>query len=169
MISLVVPKTAHAVIATLVQVVNTSANPVTTQVVNNPARQAVVLTALVIVGDGQTMSEGTFQAVSGEDYVVPAGMRLVIESTSGIIVLPTGQKLFRFGSYVSVNQVQGTIYAVPTFVTSADGNDFYEWLTQATTYTDPGHPLGVDCVRYPYNVGTATCRATLSGHLESIN
>jgi hypothetical protein len=168
LIALSAPKATHALVATLVQVVNTSANPVPTQIVNNPARQAVVLTTNVTIFDGAIIASGAFQDNSGT-YTVPAGMRLVVESTSGFISLPTGQKpvLFRFS--VLVNGVLGLLQSVPIFISTDGFTDYYEWLTQSTTYADPGTQVTVTFDRFPYRSGIAECSATLSGHLESIN
>jgi hypothetical protein len=83
------PKAAHGIVATLVQVVNTAANPVPTQAVDNHARHALGLDASVVIPDGQLGVFGTFGDANGP-YTVPAGKRLVMESLSAQFNLPTG-------------------------------------------------------------------------------
>lgn len=68
--------TAQSVVASLVQIVNTSANPVPSQDVDNPARQPVSFETLVGVSANATNGL-TFQA-----YQVPAGKELVIDYVS---------------------------------------------------------------------------------------
>lgn len=94
-ITLFAPRAAHAIVAALVQVTNTTANPAITQVTAQQASQLVHLQSLISVtvnptsGCGQDFgacpsmiqidSHG-FYANSGNPYVVPAGENLVITS-----------------------------------------------------------------------------------------
>ena len=79
------PRIANAATATLVEIVNTAANPVLTRATDNPARRAVLLTLAGTSGDGQTLADGqasaefTFEDANGA-YTVPTGFRLVIDS-----------------------------------------------------------------------------------------
>ena len=80
------PKTAHALVAALVQVTNTVSAPAITQGVPNLASQNVML--FTLVSDSQA-SNPMFQlfpsgAESGSPYSVPAGQSLVITSIESI-------------------------------------------------------------------------------------
>jgi hypothetical protein len=66
--ALLAPKTAHALVATLVQVVNTSANPVAVEEVRNPVQAS---------GGGTVTGPTNFVL-----YVVPTGKRLIVEHFS---------------------------------------------------------------------------------------
>jgi hypothetical protein len=159
------PKAAHGIVATLVQVVNTSANPVPTVSTDSHARTAVLLTiGSLEISDGQFSARGIFQNANG-NFFVPAGQRLVIESVSGVAVLPIGQKPVVFVTNFA-NGVTGFINLAPALITSGDGLDRYVFASQITTYAD--FDLTLDCNRFPFTAGTAGCSATLSGHLESI-
>jgi hypothetical protein len=84
-----VPNAAHAVIATLVQVVNTTANPVPTTDVSRSAAQNVELTCsfpaggiLAGLGCGQISSTCTMLSPSCPQYTVPSGENLVLTTIS---------------------------------------------------------------------------------------
>jgi hypothetical protein len=77
-LALVAPKTAHALAATLVQVTNTSANPVPNQDVDNPAQNFY-------------QSVNSTSGCSGTCVVtfaaVPAGKRLIIQQVSSLVTI----------------------------------------------------------------------------------
>jgi hypothetical protein len=84
-----VPSAAHAVIATLVQVVNTTANPVPITDVSRSATQNVELTCsfpaagtLAGLGCGQISSTCTMLSPSCPQYTVPSGENLVLTTIS---------------------------------------------------------------------------------------
>jgi hypothetical protein len=84
LIAALAPKAAHAIVATLVQVANTSANPAITQGVPNLASQIVTLTAS-IDADSFTKVAPFYQVSpqggsSGTVYVTPSTQSLVITS-----------------------------------------------------------------------------------------
>jgi hypothetical protein len=89
LLTLVVPKAAHAVVATLVQVSNTTANPAITQDVSKLASQNVQLVCNgpwpATVSCSQILPDGS----SPCPYFIPAGQRLIITTvqlnTSGPI------------------------------------------------------------------------------------
>jgi hypothetical protein len=156
--ALVTPKTAHAIVATFVQVVNT------------PARTAVGLTAnttIFPVGLGNTDS---FQDFSGNTYTVPAGQRLVVESASVQFFLPTGQ--IPLNVFVGLGAGQDRFLVVPVFVGAVPGavpgQDLYEASLNIKAYADPGVTPSLSCERGPTAGGFAECFATLYGHTESI-
>jgi hypothetical protein len=76
---LAAPKAAHAIVATLVQVANTSANPAITQDVSKLASQNVQIYCNAAfpatVACTQILPDGSS---TGAPYVVPTGQRLII-------------------------------------------------------------------------------------------
>jgi hypothetical protein len=72
--ALLAPKAAHGIVATLVQVVNTSANPV-------PTLATDALRSFGVTGSCSLF--GTSECLIRPIYTVPAGEIAVIESTSG--------------------------------------------------------------------------------------
>ena len=72
LITLMNPKTVHAVAAALVQVTNTASNPVVTQSTTQQAAQIVQLTC---TGDGSSCTD-----VSGNAFGVPLGKSFVLTS-----------------------------------------------------------------------------------------
>ena len=164
--ALLAPKAAHGIVATLVQVVNTSANPVPTQAVDNHARHALGLDASVVIPDGQLGVFGTFGDANGP-YTVPAGKRLVMESLSAQFNLPTGQQPTDLLFLTTINSRGMGFTARPVFTSSSNGTDFFQIATNFTAYVDPGTQLQVLCER-SVSSGPAECFVGVMGHLEDI-
>ena len=84
--AMVMPKAAHGIVATLVQVVNTSANPVPTAATE--ARNSFDVTGLCIFNP----SRPDVCALSGTTpiYTVPTGRIAVVETFSGVCVTDNG-------------------------------------------------------------------------------
>ncbi|HTO69735.1 MAG TPA: hypothetical protein VMR31_07725 [Myxococcota bacterium] len=80
--------TAQSAVASLVQIVNTAANPVPSQDVDNPARQPVSFETSVSVS-ANAMNGYAFQA-----YQVPAGKQLVIDYVSMNSEVQTAEQVF---------------------------------------------------------------------------
>lgn len=80
------PKAVHAVVATLVEVSNTPANPVPTSDVYRSAAQSVSLYCSTIIGTGCISLPPT--GGSGTPYTVPAGQTLMVTDVE--ITTPTG-------------------------------------------------------------------------------
>src|ERR1700722_14169879 len=91
LLMLAAPKTAHAIVSTLVTIANTAANPVPTVATDNPARQSVLLEASISLFDGQPNGQASLHTSTSYSYTVPDGYRLVIDSYSGQIGLPNAQ------------------------------------------------------------------------------
>ncbi len=72
---LAAPKTAHAIVSTLVTVANTTTNPVPTQAVDNPAKTPFAASGSCSVS-GNTCSASDF-------FAVPVGMTAVVQDVSG--------------------------------------------------------------------------------------
>lgn len=166
-IGLAAPKATHGIVATLVQVVNDTGHPVPVQVVNSPGRQGLLLNFNVDIANGQFNASGFLQDQNG-NFVVPVGQRFVVDSISGIVEVPSGQKPLFVQFRTTVAGVNGTHIVVPVLVfPDPTRTDIYEFSTQFSTYADPGTQIGFSCGRTD-TFASAPCFGTLSGHLESL-
>ena len=133
-----VPKTAHALVATLVQVVNTPTQSVPTWRTDNDGRNVVQLVY------GETMLSGTSSSVNQplSGYTVPFGSRLVIDSVSVFAYPPAGQKVFAF-------LFNGSTYTgVPAILQGTFGSsDYFQNAIPVRGYVDPGQQYKVTMVR----------------------
>jgi hypothetical protein len=148
LLAVVAPKSAHALVATLVQVANTKANPVPTVATDNPALQPL----------------GNFQFTeAGGPYftlTVPAGKTLVLEEFGVDCVFSTDPLV---QTQIILNVQNSTIATVYYFVPTVLGNELI--VTQPVhIYADPGSYLqittGNNLTGYP-GLG---CSASFSGH-----
>jgi hypothetical protein len=145
--AVVAPKAAHAVTAGLVQVVNTSANPVPNRDQDNPAQQPFQFLA-------QPDTRGTGQNQVETDFNVPAGKRLVIEYVSAGIAAGTGR--------VTVETIAGGNLAAWYFLSQASPPSTRGFFP-TTIYADPGTPVRI------FVDGTNTqADVELSGHFVNI-
>jgi hypothetical protein len=145
LLNFVAPKSVHAAVAALVQVVNTSANPVPNQDVDAPARNAIVIAC---TGTNSCSTEA-----------IPAHMTFVLDSVSviadgaipvvGLIAITKG-----VGSYSYL-----TAQYVPTLGTYGTSTV----ATNLTVYCDGGQPL----VLFEYGAADTSLRGSFSGHLVS--
>jgi hypothetical protein len=84
LITVMNPKTVHAVAAALVQVTNTASNPVVTQSTTQQATQMIELTCNMTVvtergsGSGQCFLLSPTTAAAGASYVVPGDQSLIV-------------------------------------------------------------------------------------------
>jgi len=159
------PGAVHAFVATLVQVTNTTANPVMIQDVNNGARQAIQLQVNPTTPTTGFFT-GNFTTVNGGDYIVPAGKRFVIRSVTSQVVLPTGSKPAAF--WIATKTANGEEYdqLLPSFVfqISSQGRDFFQMNSDFTGYSDGGFPIGV-LFSSTAGTGTTNIYFTLNGYL----
>ena len=141
------PRAAHAITATLVQVVNTSANPIPNRDQDNPALQPFQFLA-------QPDTRGTGQNQVETDFNVPAGKRLVIEYVSAGIAAGTGQ--------VAVETIAGGNLAAWYFL-AQPSPVFTRGFFPARIYADPGTPVRI------FVTGANTqADVELSGHFVNI-
>jgi hypothetical protein len=89
------PRIAHAITATLVQVVNTYSNPAVIMRADDPGRSVVYLRFAGAINAGSTESFGNAlnDASTNIPYTVPPGKRLVIDNASVEAPPPAGQGL----------------------------------------------------------------------------
>ncbi len=96
-LALLAPKAVHAVVATAVQVVNTSANPAITEDTSRQASQIVTVQCTVGTSFNndtfcfQVLPNGGFSDMSGPrgGYVVPANQYFVLKSVDTNVVIPS--------------------------------------------------------------------------------
>jgi hypothetical protein len=153
------PRIAHAVTATLVQVVNTASNPVPTQPV--PARQAVTFVIQDLeINPGFAVAHARLQDPgTGSDYVVPAGKRLVIDW----ITVEQNDPPAVFT--LSETKFDAQVVGLPTS-SGLGGGYFYS--QRVLLYADPGSELEFDCQRSGNQAEFGVCLASIQGHLEDI-
>lgn len=123
LLTLLVPKAAHAIAATLVQVANTSANPIPNRDQDNPAQQPFQWLTQPAARNGQTRAE--------TDFTVPIGKRLVLEYISAEIPEGSGN--------VTVETTVGGNLAAWYFIQGSSTRGFFP----TRIYADPGTSVQV--------------------------
>jgi hypothetical protein len=140
----VAPKAAHAIVATLVTVTNTTANPVGTSDANNGAFQPVRFVISVNDNAGAASLVGT-------GPTVPANKRLVVENISVYATIGGDEQLDAVwfsnssANYVLVNPQTTDKYAIGTGAEEG----FYSYNRPVTAYFDPGDTLQLQVFRAP--------------------
>ena len=157
LIAALAPKAAHGIVATLVQVANTSANPVPGDIVRNeenPARQPVQAPVCV------STTGGCFSVTN--TYDVPSGQELVIDYVSGQCMTGASQQMTDVRVTTSVGGVYSTDYLnVPLFGSSSAAVTVnFGQVTRI--YADPSTAV------YLQFDGAGLCNGTLSGHLVKV-
>jgi hypothetical protein len=130
------PKATRGVAAALVQVTNTSANPVPNRDVDNGPRQAVSLVA------SANTELADFQLADDriEDYVVPAGKRLVVEFISGTIRAPAGAHISDAFLLGATSSGEYADHLSPNLITAGDFN-IYQVSQPIRAYYDAGKQI----------------------------
>jgi hypothetical protein len=172
---LVAPKSAHAVVATLVQVANTSTNPVPNADVNAPGDEP--FQTLICVA----FPAGSFPCTSGtipESFGVPTVTsdsltvkRLVVENISGFCVVGGSQTIglvtLEFSTIAnSVNSIN--LASLAQMSTAIGATGFSHVSFPAPVYADPGSVVYVGAFNYgetPTPTNTAGCEYNIIGHL----
>ncbi|MGA2812253.1 MAG: hypothetical protein ABSG16_12690 [Candidatus Acidiferrum sp.] len=156
------PKAVHAAVAALVQVVNTSSNPV-------PTLEADAATAFVVT------AFCNFGAPPGNDcgsdlYSVPGGKTAVLESFSGSCNTVSGSALVRFQLDFTAPGGADVFESIPpsaaipfsgTVVNSVALN-----LKSYASGGASGTTIGFDGIANASEDPSTGCVAVLSGHLE---
>ena len=160
--SLLAPRAAHAVVATLVQVANTRSTPVPNQDVDHPARHPFTATCTSPV-------QTTFVSCTPTPAPPASGFETVIQNVSILVN--------RFGGtgapvYTEIDYVNGgtpyTLYL--PFVTQADtpGHGFWVVNQPVTAYLDPG-AVGPRCLALMIDTSTsAEVFCTVTGYTVSL-
>jgi hypothetical protein len=131
-VALVTPKTAHAIVATAVQVVNTSANPVPVASVSIPAVQIVTFTGNEVPNSGTADVHGPFDVSGFSTIRLSAGVSLPTISPF-CIVMPNGCSIGAITDTVALIGLDsvGNSYVLDSF-TVLGGN------STSRTYQLPG-------------------------------
>jgi hypothetical protein len=163
--ALVTPKTAHALVATAVEVVNTASQPVPTQPVH--ARQAVYLACQLTVtsttAGACTLNDNTTHS----PYTVPLGKRLVFDSVTGYVFVTNGQGRPVYAEIFPNSGGDDRFFLAPTFTATNNAIDTYVFGQNATAYSDPGSQIAYEFVvnsRSDYLSGSLE----IYGHTEDI-
>ncbi len=169
LLTLITPKAAHAVVAALVEVANTSTNPVPNADVNAPGEEPFQTQICETLGSFPGACSGT-----PGDFTVPSttsdGLsvkRLVVEQISaqcafvGAVSHPSATLSFQ----TNENEVNGTVFpaVIPLpLVASISGG--YNSSARVRAYADPGTSPAWT-VRYEGSSTGLTCTYTIVGSL----
>lgn len=150
--TLAAPKSAHALVAALVQVSNTSANPVPTVATDNPALQPL----------------GNFQfTTAGPPYFtlpVPVGKTLALEEFGVDCVFSTDPVV---QTSIILNVQNSSIATVYYFVPTVLGNELI--VTQPVhIYADAGSYLQITTGNNLTGYPGLSCSASFSGHYVNV-
>jgi hypothetical protein len=161
--SLAAPKAVHGLVATLVQVANTAANPVPDKDVDNPGRATLV----VAYCDLGSLSGSSGDIYCVLPYTVPATDRLVIQQVEAECSTPKGNNLVGTNFTVTTN---GNPYAHQLLLqnegASPFNNDAFVADQAVHFYADPGSTLEVDTFTTDLT-GSTSCQVAISGYLIS--
>jgi len=148
------PKTTRGIAAALVQVMNTSANPVPNQDVDNPGRATI---ESVFVGVFNNL--GSENLLGFSSFTVPAGQRFVIDQVDGSCsgsIRPGAQLLL-----TEAGQSR-TYYLVLT----PQGTSSYAFNQSVHYVADPGSGIGFSASTSD-TTEQSNCAINVSGHLIS--
>jgi hypothetical protein len=169
LIAALAPRAAHAVVAALVTVTNTTANPVGTSDANNGAFQPVHFR--IALNDN---ASSTGLIVNGP--TIPANKRLVIENISVFALIGGNEQLdgvwlFNSGglNYVLINPQTIDKYSIG----SGDFQGIYDYNRPVIAYYDPGDTLQMQIFRDPIPPNTGLTKDSLvnmyiTGHYVDI-
>lgn len=159
------PKTVHAVVATLVQVTNTSANPVPT--LEEEAQSGFMVSGVCTYGGTDVSAQ--LCEVNGL-YTVPAGKTAVIESFSGLCTTDPGTALIEFD--LALTAPGGTFVMQripPSSATPYNGTVSQEAALNLKSYAyggASGSPISFSGFANADQDARAACGVTMTGHLE---
>ena len=152
LIAALAPKATRGVAAALVQVANTSANPVPNRDIDNGPRQGVTLVA-GFVGDTKLLPLiDAADRFGVTPYTVPAGKRLLVQFISGQFQTPAGAHIFEATIFGDILPHPGTGFSqlipvsetlAPQLLTAGTFN-IYQVSQPVWFYEDAGATLRVD-------------------------
>lgn len=136
------PRAARGVAAALVQVVNTTANPVPDRDVDMPGRHAVTLG----FDDESDSGRANFTNLDQTPFVVPSGKRLVVESLNGVVELDNtttngGYYIVSCGVGTGTNAFTAILRIVPQATTYST---FFVFTSSSRLYCDAGSSVTID-------------------------
>jgi len=158
MITLAAPKSVHALVATLVQVANTSTNPVVAEDADRASRIPYQSQSAF---DGSTPGAcltGPFPCSFNSFSAAPAGYRLVVQNIDALLLVGNADP-------VPFGFVNGVGAQISTFIGTYAGHNFAVINQHVTSYHNAGD--------VPYVIITAdwyagsSANVTLTGYLEN--
>jgi hypothetical protein len=160
------PKTVHGIVSTLVTVANTPSSPVPVQPV--PARQVVAADCFPQITNGNFGGSCFLNdPSSGNPYTVPAGKRLVVDTTSVFCSVPSGQNILNPALFSNVGG-SPNFTGFRTAFEGPNGNaDSYTLAQNGIAYADAGTSLDFQILKNSTS-GSAGCGVWMQGHLEDI-
>jgi hypothetical protein len=169
MFAILAPKTAQAFVATLVQVTNTSANPVPNQAVDAMSLHPMVLRGFVGIANGSQSNSANLENGSS-DFVVPAGKRFIFDTISVHAELPVGEALESTGvvsvqSHTDSNSYSNYYYLNPSPTAQAFGFQYSTVTQKVMTYSDAGFTIGIFANRGSSTSGSTIVEFTVTGYL----
>ena len=166
LVSVLAPRATHAIVATLVQVANTSANPVPNTDVDNPARASLVSSSC----SGQNI--GTLLLSCTTPYTVPPAERLVIQQVEANCFTPKGNSVAVAEYFIAANS-NGSFSPVPHELPLVSegiaviADQLYLANNQPVHYyADPGSTIGFTAQTTDAS-GNTSCTFQFNGYLIS--
>lgn len=151
LLAVLAPKAAHAVTATLVQVVNTRSTPVPNQDVDQPGRHPYQQMCFSSINQGGTISCAM--------PAIPPNTELVIQTVSMIVTAttpPLYTQLITIGGGVNMN----------AYVPLVAQTSYYMATQSLTQYSDPGFPP--TCATQPTGTSSAGLTCSIAGYTVSL-
>ena len=176
LLTLAAPKAVRGVVATLVQVANTTANPIPNRDVDEPGHATLVVLACSSITEQGSGFQGVLpfycylqdasQCCVGPFYSVPAGYRLEIQQLDANCLTPKNQSITQVGLQVTTSGWP-TPHWLP-LVNQGTGEDstVLENNLAVHYYADPGSSLQFQGFQTDFTRNTG-CLFTVSGYLIS--
>jgi hypothetical protein len=168
LIAALAPKAAHGIAASLVQVANTSANPVPTVAADNPANFPVQ--AQLCTSDTSNCPNPIFMVPTTTSTGLPV-KRLVIENFSGTCSLTPGIRNFLLLLEVPIpGSFDAFTFSFPLVPASPNNSagSFVLGGTAVRIYANPGDTITMGMFAGISTSGdSAACNTILVGHLET--
>ncbi len=154
MVTLAAPKSVHALVATLVQVANTTTNPVVAEDADRATRIPYQSSSGFPASGCYVPPLCLFNAFTS----APAGYRLVVQNISAQLVVKSGTPLPSGFINSSGDQIS-------SFIGTYAGDNFAVINQQITSYHNAGDSPSLIMTADWYGLSSAT--VTLSGYLEN--
>jgi hypothetical protein len=171
-IALAAPKAAHALVATLVQVVNTTANPVPTSL-TDALNSFDVENACNFSLSSNGGSSGSDTCKIPAIYTVPAGKIAVVETVSGRCVTDTGTALREVRlDFLGNTATSPNSWLVPGPAFPFYGGEVVSFAQNQKTYisaVSADAPIDVEIFAtagQKSTTGADSCAVDISGHLQ---
>jgi hypothetical protein len=165
-LTLAVPRTAHAVFSALVTITNTAANPVPTQSVDNPALAPSFSVAVVC----STFNDATCE--NSIPSIIPSGMTAVVKDISGHCRFPTVDSaptlLYVSGGNHGLDSTGAftgfSVELTPILVGQFAGLEYYDFGRETTLYA-PSTTASQGSFRVTGQISNlGDCTVNLSGY-----